>query len=138
MNDPPPRHHRPAPSPAGPTPTTAFCTGCHDNLQKALALPNALTLTQFADDDTDLHRQHAEDASDEGERLCLACHAPHQSGNRALVRLKPVDDGEPGTFTGLPGGGRCSGSCHEDDEVAYCRKGGVCPPAAVSATDEED
>lgn len=120
----------------GPKVSKAFCLGCHDNVAGALALPQATTKTMFADGATDLHRSHADDASDEGERLCLACHAPHGSkATRGLVHLRPDGDGaEPGTFTATATGGTCGGSCHDGDDRTYDR---VVKPAAAADSDEE-
>ncbi len=124
----------------GPKPDENFCLRCHEDVAGALAMPNATTLTQFADGKEDRHRQHADDIGHSPD-LCLKCHAAHGSeAVRAMVHLKAPDaDAKPGVFTATPTGGSCTGACHDDDTRQYDRTGkkpAIAAPAATTGTEE--
>jgi len=124
----------------GPKPDTNFCLSCHKDVAGALAMPNATTLTQFADGKDDRHRQHADDIG-RTPGLCLKCHAGHGSeAERGMVHLKGEDkESKPGVFQTTPTGGSCTGACHDDDTMQYDRTGkkpAVPAPAATTGTEE--
>lgn len=110
----------------GPEPTKEFCLSCHSKVAGALALPKATTVTNFSDDGSDLHASHAKDIENPGQRMCLSCHDGHGSAAaKAMIFLRPKEKGgEAGKFEATPDGGKCSGSCHGDDEMSYSRGGG--------------
>ncbi len=125
----------------GPKPDEAFCLRCHSNVQGALAMPDATTITAFSDPKDDHHRQHADDIG-HSAGLCLKCHASHGSeAERGLIRLKSDDkDAAPGVFQATPTGGSCTGACHDGDTKYYDRTGkkpSIPVPAATTGTEEE-
>lgn len=126
----------------GPSADKDFCLACHPDVAGALALPQAATLTQFADGRDDRHRSHLDDIGD-SPALCRSCHAGHASpAARGLVSLHSDDDADPpGQFTATESGGSCTGACHGDETVTYDRRvpaltAPVAPPRAPTATEE--
>jgi cytochrome c nitrite reductase small subunit len=125
----------------GPTPDENFCLRCHEDVAGALAMPNATTLTQFADGKDDRHRQHADDIGRSPD-WCLKCHAGHSSGaERAMLHPKADDkDAAPGVYTATATGGQCTGACHDGDDKQYdrtVRKLAAPVPAAAAPTATE-
>jgi predicted CXXCH cytochrome family protein len=78
------------------------CTTCHS--LTALALTSYAGFTDTARGN--LHQLHTNAGS-----LCIECHAPHGSTQKAMVRLDLLN-GDDLVYQALPDGGRCSTSCH--------------------------
>ncbi len=129
----------------GPKPNANFCLGCHEDLARVLKSKDPKVISGFADieEETDLHRYHADELADD-PRWCATCHAAHGSkSKRGIVLLKPTEEEEDededededegddedededeavsASFEATETGGRCSGSCHEDDTMEYDR-----------------
>lgn len=98
----------------------AICFDCHN---KDIALDQkTLTLTDFRDDDRNLHFLHVN--KDPKGRSCKACHQVHASSQQKHIRTS-VPYGKikwelPVTFTKFEDGGKCVVGCHSPKE--YHRK----------------
>jgi len=106
-------------------PSAQTCLSCHKKLQAKLK-KGAKELTGFADDDSDLHREHLEQLGKD-QAWCLKCHNAHGSQKaKFLLSFKLTDEekkeGGDAVFTAAAKGGSCKGGCHGEDSAEYTRK----------------
>ncbi|OIP32957.1 MAG: hypothetical protein AUK47_19745 [Deltaproteobacteria bacterium CG2_30_63_29] len=110
----------------GPKPSNTLCFSCHKTLSDIVNADNPEAVSAFSDGKSDLHIGHKEYIGEEAEEdWCLACHTPHASEMKKLIKLRKPDRteevAEPGVYTKTENGGTCSGACHEGDEMEYTR-----------------
>ena len=88
-----------------------LCIKCHKDFEKVLTEPRSLTITNFRNGNLNLHFRHV---NRKKGRSCKACHHPHGSDSKKLIRetflfgTRKLAINYKNTETG----GGCAPSCH--------------------------